>query len=92
MGLCNKKQQVLRGGEIAMKKSMNQSTLTMILNGGSIFALVVLIILLFVYGSVSDQLDQANEDRFNLTYNANRFMKIRRMRIGLILHTTRTVL
>ena len=57
-----------------MKKSMNQSTLTMILNGGSIFALVVLIILLFVYGSVSDQLDQANEDRFNLTYNANRFM------------------
>ena len=57
-----------------MKKSMNQSTLTMILNGGSIFALVVLVILLFVYGSVSDQLDQANEDRFNLTYNANRFM------------------
>ena len=40
-GFCNKKQQVLRGGEIAMKKSMNQSTLTMILNGGSIFALVL---------------------------------------------------
>ena len=57
-----------------MKKSMNQSTLTMILNGGSIFALVVVIVLLFVYGSVSGQLDEANEDRFNLTYNANRFM------------------
>ena len=48
-----------------MKKSMNQSTLTMILNGGSIFALVVVIVLLFVYGSVSVQLDEANEDRFN---------------------------
>lgn len=57
-----------------MKKSMNQSTLTMILNGGSIFALIVVIVLLFVYGSVSTQLDEANEDRFNLTYNANRFM------------------
>ena len=57
-----------------MKKSMNQSTLTMILNGGSIFALVVVIVLLFDYGSVSGQLDEANEDRFNLTYNANRFM------------------
>ena len=57
-----------------MKKTMNQSTLTMILNGGSIFALVVVIVLLFVYGSVSGQLDDANEDRFNLTYNANRFM------------------
>ncbi len=57
-----------------MKKAMNQSTLTMILNGGSIFALVVVIVLLFVYGSVSGQLDDANEDRFNLTYNANRFM------------------
>ena len=57
-----------------MKKSMNQSTLMMILNGGSIFALAVVIILLFVYGSVSGQLDDANEDRFNLTYNANRFM------------------
>lgn len=57
-----------------MKKTMNQSTLTMILNGGSIFALVVVIVLLFAYGSVSGQLDDANEDRFNLTYNANRFM------------------
>ena len=46
----------------------------MILNGGSIFALVVVIVLLFVYGSVSGELDDANEDRFNLTYNANRFM------------------
>ncbi len=57
-----------------MKKAMNQSTQTFLLNGLSIFALVVVIVLLLYYGTISDQLDSANEDRFDLTYNANRFM------------------
>lgn len=57
-----------------MKKAMNQSTLTFILNGVSIFALAVVAVLLFVLSNISDRLEYANEDRFNLTYNANRFM------------------
>ena len=57
-----------------MKKVMNQSTKTFLLNGVSIFALIVVIVLLFYYGSINGRLDKANEDRFDLTYNANRFM------------------
>lgn len=53
---------------------MNQSTKTFLLNGVSIFALIVVIVLLFYYGSINGRLDKANEDRFDLTYNANRFM------------------
>ncbi len=57
-----------------MKKTMNQSTLTLILNGASIFALFVVLIIMFLQVSVSKQLSNANEERFNLTYDANRFM------------------
>ena len=57
-----------------MKKEMNQSTLTKILSIGSICALVFTLALLIVYGSISRRLDNANETRFDLTYNANRFM------------------
>lgn len=57
-----------------MKKEMNQSTLTKILSIGSICALVFTLALLIVYGSISRRLDNANEARFDLTYNANRFM------------------
>ena len=57
-----------------MKKEMNQSTLTKILSIGSICALVFTLALLIVYGSISRRLDNANESRFDLTYNANRFM------------------
>lgn len=57
-----------------MKKAMNQSTQTFLLNGVSIFALAVVIVLLYYYGAINSRLDDANEDRFNLTYNANRFM------------------
>lgn len=53
---------------------MNQSTQTFLLNGVSIFALAVVIVLLYYYGAINSRLDDANEDRFNLTYNANRFM------------------
>ncbi len=57
-----------------MKKAMNQSTLTAIMNGVSICALLFSMVLLFAYSTVSHRLDDANEKRFELTYNANRFM------------------
>lgn len=57
-----------------MKKAMNQSTLTMILNVASICALVFLMILLFVYSGANNRLDDSNQQRYDLTYNANRFM------------------
>lgn len=57
-----------------MKKTMNQSTQTLILNGVSIFALVLVLIFVGLQVRVSMQLNQANVDRFNLTYDANRFM------------------
>lgn len=57
-----------------MKKTMNQSTLTLILNGVSIFALFIVLILMALQVRVSMQLNSANLDRFNLTYDANRFM------------------
>ena len=57
-----------------MKKAMNQSTMTLILNGASIAALILMVISLAAYSWVSVQLEAANEDRFNLTYHANQFM------------------
>ncbi len=57
-----------------MKKAMNQSKLILILNGISILSLLFMVILLFIASSVNRQLNAANEDRFDLTYNANRFM------------------
>ncbi len=57
-----------------MKKAMNQSKLIMILNGISLTALLLMILLLFAYGNIKGKLNRANEDRFSLTYNANRFM------------------
>ncbi len=57
-----------------MKKAINQSALTTILNVGSICALLLMLVLLVTYSDVSRELERANEDRFELTYNANRFM------------------
>ncbi len=57
-----------------MKQAMNQSKLILILNGISILALFFMVILLFMSNSVNRQLNTANEERFLLTYNANRFM------------------
>ena len=57
-----------------MKKAMKQSTLTLILNGISILALLYLMYSLISYSDVSKQLNVANEERFELTYQANRFM------------------
>ena len=57
-----------------MKKAINQSTLTTILNLGSICTLLFLLFLIISYSDVSRRLEVANENRFELTYNANRFM------------------
>lgn len=57
-----------------MKKAMNQSLLVFILNGVSILSLIFLMFSLSSYSRMNDQLDAANENRFDLTYNANRFM------------------
>ncbi len=57
-----------------MKKAMKQSRLIAILNGISILALVLTVILLLAYSTVNQQLSKDNEARFDLTYNANRFM------------------
>ena len=56
-----------------MKKSINQSTLNLILNGISIVALIFMGFALFSNSHIRILLNTANQDRFNLTYNANRF-------------------
>ncbi len=57
-----------------MKKTISQSMLSFILNGISILALIFLALSLLSYSKVSSALDNASENRFALTYNANRFM------------------
>ncbi|MDE7313322.1 MAG: HAMP domain-containing protein [Eubacterium sp.] len=57
-----------------MKKSMNQSTLNLILNGISILTLIFMGVALFSNSHIRGLLNTANEERFDLTYNANRFM------------------
>lgn len=57
-----------------MKKAINQSLLTFILNGISILALIFMVLSLLSYSYANKELQQASEDRFELTYNANRFM------------------
>lgn len=57
-----------------MKKRMKQSTMMLILNGISIAALVFMAFSLFCYGRVNRKINEANSDRYELTYNANRFM------------------
>lgn len=57
-----------------MKKAMKQSKLIAILNGISILALILTIILLVSYSNVNQKLSKDNDSRFDLTYNANRFM------------------
>lgn len=57
-----------------MKKAISQSVLSLILNGVSILSLIFLMLSLSKYSQVNRELDQASRDRFELTYNANRFM------------------
>ncbi len=57
-----------------MKKTINQSTLTIILNGASIFVLFLMAFSLLAYHGANRKFDVAMENRFQLTYNANKFM------------------
>ena len=57
-----------------MKKAISQSLLTAILNGVSILSLFYLAFSLYSYRNVNTGLNVAYAERFNLTYNANRFM------------------
>lgn len=57
-----------------MKKAMNQSRLILILNGVSILALLLMVLLLVFNSTITNRLNNASEDRFNLTYHANQFM------------------
>lgn len=57
-----------------MKKAINQSLLTLILNGVSIVALLFMVLSILSFSRVSNQVNKANEERYELTYNANRFM------------------
>ncbi|MDR0468342.1 MAG: methyl-accepting chemotaxis protein [Peptococcaceae bacterium] len=57
-----------------MKKSLNQSTMVIILNTLSIIFVVATVISLLNLRAISDWSDEANNDRFELTFNANRFM------------------
>ena len=66
--------EVLLKGKNIMKKAMNQSLATSILNGISILTIVFLVYSLISYNHVSSQLSDARAERYELTYNANRFM------------------
>lgn len=57
-----------------MKRAINQSTITLILNGVSILALFFLGFSLLSYNKITGELETANVERYDLTYNANRFM------------------
>lgn len=57
-----------------MKRKMKQSTLMLILNGMSILALLFMAFSLMCYNRISHKVNTANSQRYELTYNANRFM------------------
>lgn len=57
-----------------MKKKMKQSTLLLLLNGITILALLFMSFCLVCYSRVSGKINVANSERFELTFNANRFM------------------
>lgn len=57
-----------------MKKVMNQSTMTKLLNLGSILLTVVAIILFMISAAKNNKISQENDDRYNLVENANRFL------------------
>lgn len=57
-----------------MKKKMKQSTLLLLLNGISVLMLLLMAFCLFCYSQINGKINSANSRRFELTYNANRFM------------------
>lgn len=61
-------------GIMKMKKAISKSLLTFILNGVSILTLLFMVYSLIAFGGARTRLNKASEERFELTYNANRFM------------------
>lgn len=57
-----------------MKKKMKQSTLLLVLNSISVLALLFMVFCLLCYSRVNGKINKANNQRYELTYNANRFM------------------
>lgn len=57
-----------------MKKAMKQSTMVSILNAISVLLMVGTAVLFFFSAAYNNRIDQANRDRIDLTYNANRFL------------------
>ena len=57
-----------------MKKAINQSTMVIVLNALSILFIIATVISFINVRTTGDLVDQANIDRFELTFNANRFM------------------
>lgn len=57
-----------------MKKVMNQSTMTKLLNLGSILLTVVAIILFMISAAKNNKISQENDNRYYLVENANRFL------------------
>ncbi len=57
-----------------MKKAMKQSTLTYILSGSAVLMLLGVVISFFFVFQMNARISKANEDKFTLTQNANRFM------------------
>ncbi|MCL2045635.1 MAG: methyl-accepting chemotaxis protein [Oscillospiraceae bacterium] len=57
-----------------MKKSINQSTMVITINALSIIFIIATVISFMNVRSIGDLVDQASIDRFELTFNANRFM------------------
>lgn len=57
-----------------MKKAMKQSKLTMLLNLGSVLAIILVAIAGIAAVIVNAKMQQASNDRFDLVSNANRFM------------------
>lgn len=57
-----------------MKKAMKQSVLVAVLNTVSILLLVGVAVSVFLFVNFNKQIEKANTERFDLTYNANRFM------------------
>lgn len=63
-----------KGRKSEMKKAMKQSTIILILNVISVILLLGCVATFILTAYVTEQVNQANVDRFDLTYNANRFM------------------
>lgn len=58
----------------SMKKVMNQSTMTKLLNLGSVLLTAVALVLFLLSAAKNRQIDKENDNRYYLVENANRFM------------------